>query len=124
LTPIEYQHTQTRLKEVLIFFSCFFIIEEHIFENHSHLKEKDSRMSRIMSLVQAPSGTPLKIMNILGGHGVRRRLIALGFHKDDMIELDSRAILRGPILVKNLTADTSVALGRGVAQKIMVEIIE
>ncbi len=81
-------------------------------------------MSKTMSLVQAPSDTPLKIKDILGGHGVRRRLIALGFHKDDMIELDSRAILRGPILVKNLTADTSVALGRGVAQKIMVEIIE
>ena len=73
-------------------------------------------MSRIMSLAKAPSDTPLKIMDILGGHGVRRRLFALGFHKDDTI--------RGPILVKNLTADTSVALGRGVAQKIMVEIIE
>jgi Fe2+ transport system protein FeoA len=51
-------------------------------------------------------------------------LIVMGFHKNDTIELDSRAILRGPILVKNLTSDTSVALGRGVAQKIMVEIIE
>ena len=77
-----------------------------------------------MSLVQAPSDTPLKIMDINGGHGVRRRLMAMGFHKDDTIELDSRAILRGPILVKNLTTDTSVALGRGVAQKILVEIIE
>lgn len=81
-------------------------------------------MSKTMSLVDAPSDTPLKIKDVLGGHGVRRRLIALGFHKDDMIELDSRAIFRGPVLVKNLTADTSVALGRGVAQKIMVEIIE
>lgn len=77
-----------------------------------------------MSLAKAPSDTPLKIMDILGGHEVRRRLIALSFHKNDTIELDSRAILRGPILVKNLTSDTSVALGRGVAQKIMVEIIE
>lgn len=77
-----------------------------------------------MSLAKAPSDTPLKIMDILGGHGVRRRLIAMGFHKNDTIELDSRAIFHGPILVKNLTADTSIALGRGVAQKIMVEIIE
>jgi len=81
-------------------------------------------MSRIMSLVQAPSDTPLKIVDIHGGHGVRRRLMAMGFHKNDTIELDERAIFRGPVLVKNLTSDTSVALGRGVAQKIMVEIIE
>ncbi len=86
--------------------------------------EKEKDMSEVISLIQAPADTPLKIVDILGGHGVRRRLIVMGFHKNDTIELDSRAILRGPILVKNLTSDTSVALGRGVAQKIMVEIIE
>ena len=81
-------------------------------------------MSKVISLIQAPADTPLKIVGIVGGHGVRRRLIVMGFHKNDTIELDLRAILRGPILVKNLTSDTSVALGRRVAQKIMVEIIE
>lgn len=78
----------------------------------------------MMSLVQAPQDTPLRIVDILGGHGIRRRLFALGFHKNDLIELDSQSIFRGPILVRNLTLDTSVALGRGVAQKIMVEIVD
>jgi len=78
----------------------------------------------MINLVKAPQNTPLRIVNILGGHGVRRRLFALGFYKDDIIELDSRSILRGPVLVRNLTSDTSVALGRGIAQKIMVEIID
>jgi len=81
-------------------------------------------MPEVISLIQAPPDTPLKIVDILGGHGVRRRLMAMGFHKNAIIELDSQAIFRGPVLVKNLTSDTSVALGRGVAQKIMVEIIE
>jgi Fe2+ transport system protein FeoA len=81
-------------------------------------------MSEVISLIQAPPDTPLKIVDILGGHGVRRRLMAMGFHKNAIVELDSQAIFRGPVLVKNLTSDTSVALGRGVAQKIMVEIIE
>ncbi len=75
------------------------------------------------SLLQAPKGKPLKIVAILGGEGVRRRLFALGFHKDDLVEVNAQGILRGPILVKNLSADTSVALGRGIAQKIMVEIV-
>jgi Fe2+ transport system protein FeoA len=47
--------------------------------------------------------------------------MALGFHKGDVVELDGRAILRGPLLVRNCTSDTTVALGRGVAQKVLVE---
>lgn len=77
----------------------------------------------MVSLAQAPSDTPLKIVAIFGGHGIRRRLFALGFHKNDLIELDSQSIFRGPILVRNLTSDTSVALGRGIARRIMVEIV-
>lgn len=78
----------------------------------------------MISLINAPPDKSLKIISFLGGHGVRRRLLALGFHKGDIIELDSRSILRGPVLVHDLTSDTSVALGRGIAQKIMVEIID
>ncbi len=77
----------------------------------------------MINLSQAPFDKQLKIVGIQGGHGVRRQLLALGFHKNQMIELDSRTILKGPILVKNLTSDTSVALGRGIAQKIMVEVV-
>jgi Fe2+ transport system protein FeoA len=78
----------------------------------------------MMSLAQAPPDTPLKIVEIFGGHGVRRRLFALGFHKNDLIELDSQSIFHGPILVRNLTSDNSIALGRGIAQRIMVEIVD
>ncbi len=77
----------------------------------------------MISLASAPYDKQLKIVDIQGGHGVRRRLLSLGFHKNDIIELDSRSILGGPILVRDLTSDTSVALGRGIAQKIMVEIV-
>jgi Fe2+ transport system protein FeoA len=77
----------------------------------------------MINLTQAPYDKQLRIVDIQGGHGVRRQLISLGFHKNHMIELDSRSILRGPVLVKNLTSDTSVALGRGIAQKIMVEVV-
>ena len=78
----------------------------------------------MVSLTEAPRDKQLKIVEITGGYGVRRRLIALGLHKDDLIELDSRSIPGGPLLVRNLTADVSVALGRGVAKNIMVEVID
>jgi len=54
---------------------------------------------------------------------VRRRLFALGFHVGDLVEVNAQGILRGPLLVNNLTSDTSVALGHGIAQKILVEIL-
>lgn len=77
-----------------------------------------------INLIDAPRDTPLRIVDILGGEGVRRRLFALGFHKEDIIELDSQGIWRGPLLIRNISSDTSVALGMGIAQKIWVEIAD
>jgi Fe2+ transport system protein FeoA len=74
-----------------------------------------------MNLLEAPHGIPLRIADLAGGEGVRRRLMALGFHKGDLVQLDGKAIFRGPLLVRNCKSDTTVALGRGVAQKVLVE---
>ncbi len=79
---------------------------------------------RVVKLSEAPEGVTLRLVDIRGGHGVRRRLMALGFHKGDLIERNSQALFGGPILVKNITCDASVALGRGIAQKIIVEILD
>ncbi|MBN2207479.1 MAG: ferrous iron transport protein A [Candidatus Aminicenantes bacterium] len=74
-----------------------------------------------MKLTEAPYDKPLRIASVQGGEGVRRRLLALGFHQGDRIMIVSSGILQGPILVRNLAADVTVALGRGVAFKILVE---
>jgi Fe2+ transport system protein FeoA len=50
--------------------------------------------------------------------------MALGLHKNDLVELDSKSILGGPIVIRNLTTDASVAVGRGIARSIMVEIVD
>jgi Fe2+ transport system protein FeoA len=50
--------------------------------------------------------------------------MSMGFHKDDVLKLDQRNILGGPVLIRNLTSDTTVALGRGIAGKIFVELVE
>ena len=78
----------------------------------------------MISLIQAPHGKPLRIVDFKGGHGIHRRLLALGLHKNHIIELDSQSIFRGPVLIKDVTSDISVALGRGIAQKIMVEVVD
>lgn len=78
----------------------------------------------MIKLIDAPQETLLKIVDFLGGEGMRRRLFALGFHKGDLIEVDSQGIFQGPLLVRNLTSDTAVALGKGIAQKILVDLAD
>lgn len=73
------------------------------------------------TLLQAPQDSALRIVAVAGGEGVRRRLFSLGFNIGDRIALGGRSILRGPVLVRNLDLGVTVAVGRGIAQKIMVE---
>jgi Fe2+ transport system protein FeoA len=77
----------------------------------------------MISLIDAPADKRLRIIEVSGGHGIHRKLLSLGFHKNDIIELDSKSILKGPVLIRDVSSGTAVALGRGIAQKIMVEII-
>lgn len=77
-----------------------------------------------ISLIEAPINKPLRIVDIAGGESVRRRLLAIGFHKGDVVLLDSLAILKGPILVRSSLSDMRIALGRGIARKITVEVLD
>jgi Fe2+ transport system protein FeoA len=77
-----------------------------------------------MNLCEAPMSKPMRILGIAGGEGVRRRLLALGFHPGDVIELDNAAIMSGPILVRNVASGGRVAIGRGIARKIRVEVAD
>jgi Fe2+ transport system protein FeoA len=84
---------------------------------------RDMKSGRAIRLADAPHDGALRIVEIQGGEAVRRRLFSLGFHKGVLVRLEGRAILRGPLLVLNVTADCRIALGRGVAQKILVEAV-
>ncbi|MDI6699334.1 MAG: FeoA family protein [Candidatus Saccharicenans sp.] len=76
---------------------------------------------RVCTLLDVPQGRKFRIVEIKGGPGLHRRLLSLGFHRGDLIALDGEALLGGPVLVKNLNSDTRIALGRGIARKILVE---
>jgi Fe2+ transport system protein FeoA len=75
----------------------------------------------LCSLLEVPEGQIFKIVEIRGGQGLHRRLLALGFHPGDLVTLDNEAIMNGPVLVRNLTTETRIGLSRGIAQKIIVE---
>jgi ferrous iron transport protein A len=62
------------------------------------------------------------VIKIQGGPGVRQRLGQMGVHPGDMITILRYGALRGPILIE--IHGSQVALGRGIASKIIVEEME
>ncbi len=81
-------------------------------------------LSKTCALTEIPQGEVFRIVEIKGGAGLKRRLLAMGFHRGDLVVLDGEAPMRGPLLVKNLATETRVALGRGIAGKIIVEPVD
>jgi ferrous iron transport protein A len=62
----------------------------------------------------------VRVIMIDGGHRVRAHLNTLGIHVGDWLTVVERAPFRGPVLVE--INGTRLALGRGIAAKVQVEI--
>jgi len=74
-----------------------------------------------MTLDAIKENQKVKVIRVSGGWGIRQRLGCLGIHPGDMITIKKSAIMRGPILI-NIHGN-QVALGRGIASRIFVEVI-
>ena|GEM_PF-923394 len=86
------------------------------------LNKKESRFMTIID--PSAEGKILRIVDIAGGEGVRRRLFSLGFQPGDRVECGPRGIWGGPIVLKNLRTGVSMAVGRGIARRIVVAVDE
>jgi len=71
------------------------------------------------SLLETTANRTVKIVSIVGGKGSRRMLAQLGIGIGSVVKITRNAPFAGPILIDN--QGSSVAIGRGVAAKIMVE---
>lgn len=60
------------------------------------------------------------VHKILGGHGMTRRLEALGVRAGVPITKVSSQLMRGPITIQ--LGNTQIALGFGIARKVIVKI--
>jgi Fe2+ transport system protein FeoA len=78
----------------------------------------------MMSLIDAPRDKRLRIVDIQGTEGVRRRLLSLGIHTGDFVEVCSQALFGGPVLVKDQEKGTCIAISRGIARKIRVDVVD
>ena len=73
-----------------------------------------------ISLVQMKSGQKGKIVEISGGWGLASKLEALGIRTGKEITKVSEQLMRGPVLLQH--GHSQVALGFGMASKVLVEI--
>ncbi len=79
-----------------------------------------SRYNRIIPLTLLPDGGKGIVRKITGGFGVRRRLYELGFTEGTEVYV-LKSAGPGPVLL--LVRGSRLALGRGVAMKILVEVV-
>jgi ferrous iron transport protein A len=75
-----------------------------------------------ISLAQMQTGQRGKIVEINGGYGLARKLDALGIRVGKEITKISAQWMRGPVLLRQ--DNTQVALGFGMASKVLVELNE
>jgi len=73
----------------------------------------------MMRLVNVEHGEEVRIVRYRGGRGMALKLKELSLMPGDRIVVKKRAPLKGPLLVE--AHGRSVAIGRGVAEKVEVE---
>ncbi|MCK4789213.1 MAG: ferrous iron transport protein A [Desulfobacteraceae bacterium] len=73
-----------------------------------------------ISLAQMQTGQRGKIVEINGGYGLAQKLDALGIRTGKEITKISAQLMRGPVLLRQ--NNTQVAVGFGMASKVLVEI--
>lgn len=76
---------------------------------------------RVLPLVTAKQGEKLVIQDILGGAGVRMRLLTMGLRQGDRIDVVTN-ISKGQLVIA--VEGKRYVLGRGLAQKILVKPFE
>jgi len=77
---------------------------------------------KLVTLRQMQSGQSGKVIQVQGGMGLANRLSALGVRPGKKITKVSSMLMRGPVTIQS--GNTRMAIGFGMANKIIVEIEE
>ena len=77
-------------------------------------------MSELYDLARMEQGDLGVVREVKGGRGFLRKLENLGIHQGSRIRKVSNVFSRGPVVFS--VGDTEVAIGYGMARKILVEL--
>jgi len=78
--------------------------------------------AKIMPLTSLLPGTTARVVDVQGGLGFQRRLCMMGITHGKKLRMISMQPLHGPITVE--ISGRQVTLGRGMANKVLVEVVE
>lgn len=115
----EFRDDDMEMLQVKIAGSHGFHILQHKMEIYGLCSQCISQRSPLMPLAMAKPGEKLVITDIMGGSSARERLTSMGLKRGDNLEVINNNGL-GRLIVGHGT--TRLALGRGIAQKIMVSL--
>jgi ferrous iron transport protein A len=73
-----------------------------------------------LTLTEMRTGQTGIVVGVLGGHGLIQRLDALGIRPGKKVTKLSSTLFRGPVMLR--VNNTQVAVGFGMARKIIVEV--
>ncbi len=74
---------------------------------------------RIAVLSGVPAGSKVRVISITAGKGKVRRLMEMGILPGEIVEVVSNTV--GPVIVR--VRGSMIAIGRGMASNILVEVI-
>ncbi len=74
----------------------------------------------ILALSELNSGQSGRVVDILGGFGIKKRVQAMGVRPGKSITKISGMFMRGPVVVR--VDHMEVAIGWGMARRIMVQV--
>jgi ferrous iron transport protein A len=78
-------------------------------------------VSLIQTLDNLKAGQKAKVVEVRGGWGLRQKLSELGILPGQILTMASPSLWRGPVRVQ--IHSNEIALGRGVARKVVVEVV-
>jgi ferrous iron transport protein A len=79
-------------------------------------------MTHPTTLLHLPNGKKGKIIGLEGGHGFQRKLRTMGIREGQTISIVSKQPFRGPLTIS--MGSCQMTIGRGMAQKILVTVIQ
>ncbi len=115
----EFRNEEMERLQLRIAVAHGFHMLQHKMEIYGLCSQCVSQRTPLMPLAMAKSGERLIIADIMGGSHARDRLVSMGLRRGDPLEVINNDGL-GRLIVGHGT--TRIALGRGMAQKIMVSL--
>jgi len=102
--------------------SCHHIDRLTLKDFYECLKNMPYRIEELVPLVDLPVGKRGEVVLMVGGKGMVNRLCALGLTPETQVCVTKKAPSGGPILLG--VRSTEIAIGRGVASKVLIKPIE